>query len=143
MIKTIQGKVKEIIFECCERYAIKRNMDIENVQLILGLNEKGNGNTYKICEEFQPKEAITFLGVLGVDIDMKGYSLIAPQFITKSLIRFSGSYKIDLDKIKVMCVPQLENKKPDILLFVYNGSEFVEEITFTQLFRDQDLEIPT
>jgi hypothetical protein len=141
MIDFIQRETKKIMFKCCEKYANERKMDIENVQLILGLNE--SGNTYTVCENFVPKEEKTFLGVLGVVLDFKGYSLIAPQFITKSLIRFSENYKIGLDKIKVMCVPQLENNKPDVLLFVYNGNEYVETISFPHLFREEDLEIPT
>ena len=141
MIDFIQRETKKILFKCCEKYASNKEMDIENVQLILGLNEKGN--TYTMCENYEPKEDRTFLGVLGVVIDFKGYSLIAPQFITKSLIRFSESYKIDLDKIKVMCVPQIDNNKPDVLLFVYNGNDYVDTISFPQLFREEDLEIPT
>ena len=141
MIDFIQRETKKIMFKCCEKYSNERKMGIENVQLILGLNEKGN--TYTMCINYVPKEDRTFLEVLGVVLDFKGYSLIAPQFITKSLIRFSENYKIDLERIKVMCVPQLDNNKPDVLLFVYNGNDYVDTISFPQLFREEDLVIPT
>lgn len=142
MIDFIQRETKKIMFKCCEKYANEKGIGIETVQLILGLDE--SGNTYTICEDFAPKEDRNFLGVLGVVLDFKGYSLIAPQFITKSLYRFVKDYQIFPSMIKVMCVPQIdENNKPDVLLFVYNGNDYVETISFPHLFREEDLVIPT
>jgi hypothetical protein len=60
------------------------------------------------------------------------------------LVRFSEKHSIDIDKVKVMCIPTLNEKgKPDVLLFVYNDSEYVETISFAELFREEDFEIPT
>jgi hypothetical protein len=42
-----------------------------------------------------------------------------------------------------MCVPSKdENGKSDVLLFVYNGVNYVETITFHELFREEDVEMP-
>jgi hypothetical protein len=82
--------------------------------------------------------------VLGVKIDFLGYSKLAPPFILKSLIRFSEEHKIALDKVLVMCVPTKNEKgKNDILLFIYNGNDYVETINFDDLFREEDFELPT
>ena len=142
MIDFIQSETKKLMFKCCERHAKKYQKATEDVQLILGLDE--NGNTYTVCKNYKPKERLDILGVLGVRIDFLGYSQLAPPFIFKSLVRFSEKHSIDIDKVKVMCIPTLNEKgKPDVLLFVYNDSEYVETISFAELFREEDFEIPT
>ena len=142
MIDFIQSETKKVMYKCCERHAKKYQKNVDEVQLILGLDE--NGNTYTVCENYEPKEHLSILEVLGVRIDFLGYSHLAPPFILKSLVRFSEKYSIDLDKVKVMCIPSINEKgKPDVLLFVYNDSAYVETISFAELFREEDFEIPT
>jgi hypothetical protein len=69
---------------------------------------------------------------------------MAPPFILKSLIRFSETQNIGLDKVEVMCVPTKNEKgKNDVLLFVYNDNQYVETIDFDDLFREEDIELPT
>ena len=142
MIDFIQSETKKMMYGCCERHSKKNQVDFEDVQLILGLNEEGN--TYTICEKYHPKVSLDIMGVLGVRLDFLGYSKLAPPFILKSLIRFSEAKQIDLDKVKIMCIPTKNEKdKPDVLLFLYNDMSYVETITFSDLFREEDIEIPT
>lgn len=142
MIDFIQSKTKKIMYDCMKNYADKVKIQISDVQLVLGLNE--NGNTYTLCELYAPKKEMDFLEVLGVKIDFLGYSLFAPPFILKSLVRFSETFGFPVENSKVMCVPTTnDNNKPDVLLFVYNKNEYVDTITFQELFREEDMEIPT
>jgi hypothetical protein len=142
MIDFIQSETKKMMYKCCERYAKEKGLSVESIQLILGLDE--NGNTYTLCENYVRKENYDIMQVLGVKIDFLGYSKLAPPFILKSLIRFSEEHKIALDKVLVMCVPTKNEKgKNDILLFIYNGNDYVETINFDDLFREEDFELPT
>ena len=142
MIDFIQSESKKLMYKCCEKYAAEKGLEVENVQLILGLNELGN--TYLMCENFKPKESYTFLQVLGVKIDFLGYSNLAPPFIMKALVRFSGKYSVDMDKIQVMCVPfKNERGKNDMELFLYNQAEYIETIEFSDLFSEEDAQMPT
>jgi hypothetical protein len=142
MIDFIQSETKKIMYKCCKKHSEKVKMDIENVQLVLGLDE--NGNTYTVCENYEPKEHLDILGVLGVRIDFLGYSHLAPPFILKSLVRYSEKHDFPVVNSKVLCIPTTNEKgKPDILLFVYNNNAYVETITFDELFREEDFEIPT
>lgn len=136
MIDFIQRKTKEIMYNCMKRYATSENKDISTIQLVLGLNE--NGNTYTLCEGYEPKKDLTIMEVLNVRFDLLGYSQIAPPFILKSLVRFSEKHSFPLENSKVMCVPN----NNDVLLFVYNDKAYVETITFADLFREEDL-MPT
>ena len=142
MIEFIQSETKKIMYNCIKRYAEKKKKDISDVQLVLGLDE--NGNTYTLCEQYQPKQELDILGVLGVRIDFLGYSRLAPPFILKSLVRFSEGYNYPIENSKVMCIPTTNEKgKPDVLLFVYNNNAYVDTITFADLFREEDFEIQT
>jgi hypothetical protein len=149
MIEYIQSETREIIYNCCERYAKKKGIEIENIQLILGINK--DGNTYSLCERFNPKEHLSINEVLGVRIDFTGKSLIAPPFIRKSLFRFAEQYKLNPIETKILCIPSINEKgKPDVMLYVYKGNEknkligsLIEEITFAKLFREEDIEMPT
>ena len=141
MIDFIQSETKRLMYKCCKRHSEKMKIELENVQLILGLDV--DGNTYTICENYQPKMGLDIMDVLGVKIDFLGYSRLAPPFILKSLVRFSEVHNIPIAHSKVMCVPSSDDKgKPDVLLFVYNGNNYVETITFADLFREEDFEIP-
>lgn len=141
MLDFIQNETKKIMYKCCERYSKNSGIAIDNVQLVLGLNE--DGNTYTMCENYSPKESYNIMQVLGVRIDFLGYSSIAPPFILKSLVRYMEQYEITPDKVKIMCVPTKDDAgKNDIALFVYNGNDYVETITFSELFREEDLEMP-
>lgn len=141
MIDFIQSETKKMMYKCCERYAKEKGLNVEDVQLILGLDEKGN--TYTMCEDYVRKENYDIMQVLGVKIDFLGYSQLAPPFILKSLVRFSKEHDIELDKVLVMCVPTKNEKgKNDILLFIYNDNKYIETINFDDLFREEDLELP-
>lgn len=145
MIEFIQNETKKIMYKCCEKHATSVKKNVEDVQLILALNTSHTAiepNKYLICEEYVPKKELTILEVLGVKIDFKNYSQIAPPFIFKSLVRFSEKHSVPYDKISVMCVPTTnENNKPDILLALYNSNNFIEEISFNDLFNPEDLNL--
>jgi hypothetical protein len=142
MIDFIQSETKKMMYKCCERYSKEKGLSIDNVQLILGLDE--NGNTYTMCEDYVRKENYDIMQVLGVKLDFLGYSKLAPPFILKSLVRFSKELDIPLDQVLIMCIPtKNERGKNDVLLFVYNGNKYVETINFDDLFREEDIELPT
>jgi len=170
MIEVISNQAKKMMFDCCNRYAKLKSIHLSSVQLLLGLDE--NGNTYKVCEDYQPKISYDIMGVLGVKIDFLGYSQIAPPFILKSLVRLSHQYGIDLKEVSVMCIPEIEyyekngkqKERNEIQMFLFNGGTCVETkytkeiedekgnvirteerngISFEQLFNQEDIEFPT
>ena len=91
-------------------------------------------------------------------MDFLGYSKLAPPFIYKALNRFAEKYKIELDKVSILCQSSLdERKKPNVKLALYNGFQFITEVYFypkedengdvidanaEYLFNDQDFVMP-
>ena len=164
MVGFIASETKKIIFKCCDRYATTNKKNLDQIQLILRLNmepeDETSLNNYDICEEYRKKESLTIWEVLNVKpkLDFLGYSKLAPPFIYKALIRFAQKYKIEVDKISILCQPGLDEKrKPDVQLALYNGYDFVAQVLFypqedengdiidtdsEYLFNDQDIEMP-
>ncbi len=159
MIEFIASETKKTIFKCCERYAEKNKIDVENVQLVLGLKEMMYedqvvaANTYTICEnsdlqhtsiDDSRKEELDIMQVLGVRIDILGRSRMAPPFIAKSIVRFSNQYEIGIEHVNILCLPVKKNEKgkSDVILYVYNQNDYVDTIEFSDLFREEDFEMP-
>lgn len=174
MIDFIADQTKSIMFKCCEKHMNEENKKREavekiaieadengrgGVQLKLGINENGK-NSYFLCEGYKKVKELDFMGVLGVRIDFKGYSLYAPSFILKSLFKLATQYKIKPENINIMCVPtQYINAngklRNEVELFLYDSYNYVatsykvdnedensEErngISFAQLFREEDM----
>lgn len=164
MVGFIASETRKIIFKCCSRYATENKKNLDQIQLIMSLNQAAEDetslNSYDICEEYKKKKSLTIWEVLNVRprLDFLGYSKLAPPFIYKALIRFAEKYKIELDKVSILCQPGLDDKnKPDVQLALYNGYEFIAEVLFypkedengdiidadaEYLFNDQDFEMP-
>jgi len=146
MIDLIQSEFRKIVLKCINKYAKDKNLNPDNVQLMLGLNEEGN--TYQIMVDYAKKENFSIMEVLGVRVDFLGYSKIAPPFILKSLVRFAERLKKSEEELKfdveVMCVKDVNEKGKEIInLFLYKGGQYVETIEFEDLFNEEDmLEMP-
>jgi len=165
MVGFIASETRKIIFKCCDRYAADNKKSLDQIQLIMSLNtsdptDETDLNKYDICEEYRRKQSLTIWEVLNVRprLDFLGYSKLAPPFIYKALIRFAEKYKIELDKVSILCQPGLDEKrKPDVQLALYNGYDFIAQVLFypqedengdvidadsEYLFSDQDFEMP-
>ena len=151
MIEVIQNEVKKIMYKCCDRMATQKRIEIEDVQLILGVDLNKMENTYTITEkyDFSSAKHLDILGVLGVKIDFLNYSELAPPFIAKSLIRFAEEKNLIPNDTAIMCISTKDERgKPDVQLFLYNGRTeqkalFVETLEFSDVFREEDIEMPT
>ena len=142
MIESIIGKTKKIIYKFCEKHSVKNGLIISDVRLLLGLDMEGN--TYTLCLKNVPERKYSILEVLGVPFDITPISSIAPTFIAKSIMRFSEELGSDPLETQILCIPyQNEHGKNDVALVLYNGVHEVRMITWSELFRVEDIEIPT
>jgi hypothetical protein len=151
MIEVIQTEVKKIMYKCCERMATSKRVELEDVQLILGIDVDRMKNTYTITEKYDFTTALELdiLQVLGVKIDFLNYSELAQPFIAKSLMRFAQEKNLNPNDTAIMCISTKDEKnKPEVQLFLYNGRTkekalFVETLEFSDVFREEDIEMPT
>lgn len=139
----IPKETTRIIYEACERHAKKNNLNLSDVQLSLGLKQKQGTEdegevTYSICEKYKIKDNLTFLQVLGVKWDFKGYGNFAPPVIQNGLIRYAIELDLDPLNVKAVCLPfdeQVENNRgklvtnQSIKIFIYNNSQYLKQVS--------------
>jgi hypothetical protein len=135
MVEVISDKFNEIVKKCLEKNAINFNVDKSKVQLSLRFNSR-NQLEYLICKMYEAQKSISFKEVLGVKIDLKGYSLFVPKFIKGALNRFSEEYKIETSRISVMIFIGEDN---DLDLWLYDGINPIKEINLASLFDAEDI----
>jgi hypothetical protein len=136
MIDFILEKFTEIASNCLERNAKEFNAKKEDMQLVFKLSQDKEEVEYLICKEYKTQKVITFLQVLGVKLDFKGYSLFVPKFIKGALERFCKEDSIDADKVKVLLN---FNTNKELIIWVYNGNQYVKQIELESLFDGEDM----
>ena len=115
---------------------------------------------------------LTINEVLGVKIDILGYGQMSEPFIVKSIMRFSENHQINPNDISIFCLPTIVQKVKkyhdeqeneinelvfdkdgnpkmveDVAIYLYDGrtadkSLYLKTITFSDLFREEDIEMP-
>ena len=89
---------------------------------------------YRMYNNYKKVEDVTFLNILGVKIDFKGYSVYAPPFIKKTLLRFANELSSDNQNVFVMLYLTDEN---DLQLSLYNLGEYVKNFDLEELFTNE------
>jgi len=136
MIDTILEKFTEIASKCTKKYAKENQTEQKNMQLVFKLSSDKQDSEYVIYKDYEPLKALTFLQVLCVPIDLKGYSLFVPKFIRGALTRFCDEFKIPSQNVRVLLN---FDDKGEMFMFLYNGSEFIKEVELMSLFDTKDL----
>lgn len=129
MVEFIVDKFNEIIFKACERYGKEEGLPSSEIQVLFYLDEEGEV-CYKILKKYTPFKDVTFNEILNVKIDFKGYSLLVPPFIKKTIIEFSEQVPASPLNLNILCVAK-ENR--DVNLFLYNQRQALKEIKLEEL----------
>lgn len=135
MIEAITGKFTEITSKCLEKQAKENDAIKKQMQLVFKLGIDGEVE-YLIYKDFKPLKSMTFLQVLGVKIDLKGYSFFVPKFIKGALNRFSTEENIDKSNVRVVLN---FNEYDDFFMWLYDNSTFKREVTLESLFDGSDM----
>lgn len=133
------GKISE---KCIRKYADLTKSNPEEIQLVMSLDAKSE-NRYSIMKNYKkiivkdnsgedtyPYASISFINVLGVKIDFKGYSLIAPPFIKQSIKNFADDLECSPSHVFVWVI--FDGEKT--LLRLFKLGEYVKDIKFDELF---------
>lgn len=130
MIDFILSEFEKITFKACEKYASSLGENVKNCQLVLGLNDESEV-VYTLCRNYNPEKKVSFMDILGVKIDFKGYSMIVPPFIQKRLIAYSKEYQVAPSSVSVIIIPKDDNKTT---MWLYIESKPKEQILLENLF---------
>jgi len=135
MLDFITENFTKITSKCLDRYAKECNTSKKNVQLIFKLGTDDEPE-YLIYKEYKPYKVLTFLEVLGVKLDFKGYSLFVPKFIRGALNRFCDEHSIEKSKVKVVLFFNPDSK---MNMWLYNNSECIKSVELIELFDTTDI----
>jgi len=135
MLDVILEKFSDITKKCLDKHSKEFGVEKQDVQLVFKLDASDDVQ-YLMKKNFKTEKVLTFLQVLGVKLDFKGYSLFVPKFIKGALERLAKENSIDLDKVFVLL---RYNKKEQLVLWLYNYITPVKQIELTSLFDSSDL----
>jgi hypothetical protein len=135
MIDVIQKQFTEITSKCLDRYAKEYNTQKKNMQLVFKLSADSEAE-YLIYKDYQPLKVVTFLQVLGVKFDIRGFSLFVPRFIKGALERFCESETIERGNVRVVCA---FDETANLLMWLYNNTTFVKQVELESLFDTEDI----
>jgi hypothetical protein len=135
MIDFILEKFTDITLKCLERNSKSFGVEQKDVQLVFKFNNSEDVE-YLIMNNYKPQKVLTFLEVLGVKLDFKGYSLFVPKFINGALNRFCVEHKIEKNKVSVLLVL---NKKNKLIIWLYNANQPIKQVELESLFDSEDM----
>jgi hypothetical protein len=135
MIDFITEKFTGIVSNCLEKNAKELGAKKTDMQLVFKLSQTEDVE-YLLCKEYKTQKVLTFLQVLGVKLDFKGYSLFVPKFIHGALNRFCTDENIEADKVRVLLS---FDKSDTLLIWVYNGNQYVKQVELESLFDGEDM----
>jgi hypothetical protein len=130
MIDFISAEFTKICKKAIEKFSNDLQKPKEDVAITFNLNQNGEV-IYRLLKDFKFEKEVTFLEILGVRIDFKGYSMLVPPFIQKSLIGFCEEYKIEPSKVNVMVLLVQEK----ICLVLFNDTEQIKQIKLDDLLK--------
>jgi hypothetical protein len=129
MIDFISAEFTKICKKAIEKFSDDLQTPKEDVAITFNLK---NGEVYyNLLKDFKVYKEVTFMEILGVRIDFKGYSMLVPPFIQKSLLGFCEEFKIEESKVNVMALLVQEN----ICLVLFNDTEQIKQIRLDDLLK--------
>lgn len=127
----IIDKVTAYLNKAICKYAKEKGITNSNdVQVLFYLRQDGLASV-KMCQKYKPVEETTFKKAMGLKIDLLNLAGATEYFVQQSLVDFCASENIQSNNISVMVVRKSDD---DILMFLYNGIEFVKKIEPENIF---------
>lgn len=120
----ISGIISKIMSSGIDRYSKEWSCNEASVQIQILSNGMG-GIKYKMCHNWQPKQEVTFLEIMGKKFDLLGYEALSTPFMVKSLDKFSKDYQTATFNISVFIAKRNER----IALAVYDGMKPVRSLS--------------
>lgn len=134
MEEFIINETKKIFNKAIKRFAKKDGIEQENVSILLYLKEGEEGREvgYKVCHNHLPQRESKIMEILGVLIDIKGYSMLVPPQIKKILENF----ELELKAENVEACVYLDREDDDeVRYFLYNNGAFVKEFYLADVLK--------
>jgi hypothetical protein len=131
MIQNITSKI--MLGGIC-KYAKIFNASEKEVQIRI-TNGEGESVIYEICENWQPKEGVSFKDILNKKIDILGYEQLATPFLKKSLKLYNEQFEVDFENLSLF----LFNRNDKVGVAVFNQKKNLKLLTLSNHFEQLGL----
>jgi hypothetical protein len=141
MQEFIINETKKIFNKAIKRYAKKDGVAEENVSVLLHLYDEGEINDegelerkvgYKICHNYAPVKSVSIMDILGVLIDMRGYSMLVPPQIKNILLSFESELS---SKDVEVCVFLDREDDDEINYFLFSNGQLVKKFQLEEVLK--------
>lgn len=134
MQEFIVNETNKIFSKAIERFSKADKVEKEEVSILLYLKEEGDDRetAYKLCHHHVPVKEITIMNVLGVRIDLKGYSILVPPQIKKIIENFELEHN---SKNIEVCVYLDREDDGEVRYFLYKDAAFLSEFKLEDVLK--------
>lgn len=130
-------KTRDIMSKGINRFAEQYGTENTNVQIRITADdsETKGGLKYTMCQEWQPKEDVTFLQIMGRKIDLLGYEYLSAPFMRKSVEKFAADHDSTLENTSAF----LSVYKDTIAVSVFKDTECVRSLLLEKHFAEMGM----
>jgi len=134
MEEFIINETKKIFSKAIKRFSKEDSVEQAEVSILLYLKEEdGERQTaYKVCHHHLPVRDSRIMEILGVRIDLKGYSMLVPPQIKKIIENFETELKSTSIEV---CVYLDREDEDEVRYFLYNDGAFVKEFLLQDVLK--------
>ena len=116
------------------KYANLYQAEEKEVQIRV-TKDQNSGLNYEICQDWQPKEKVTFKDILNKKIDILGYEQLATPFLIKSIDLYKKEFSLEDEKTSIF----LFNRNNKVGLAVFEEKKNLKLITLSKHFEQLGL----
>lgn len=133
MEEFIISETTKIFSKAINRFSKNEKQNPLNTSLLLSLGEDEEKKVeYQICFEHQPVKKVSIMEVLGVKIDLKGYSLLVPPQIKKIIENFIVEFASDNIEVSIYLDREDENQ---VMYFLYKDGQLVKRFELQDVLK--------
>ena len=125
----IFGKTQKIMKTGIAKYSKEFETTKDNTQILVKADE-GDGVNYTMCNNWKPKNEVSFKDIMDVRVDLLGFEMMASPFLRKSVDMYSKYYDTSNSQINLF----IFEKSDKIGVAVYEGTKFKETLTLEKQF---------
>jgi hypothetical protein len=129
----IVSETNKIFNKAIKRISKKEAIETDKVSILLSLEKNEESNVqYTVCHNYIPVKNVGIMEILGVLIDLKGYSLLVPPQIKKILEDFELENSSKDVEIGVFLNPEDED---EVLYFLFKEGQLVRKFELTDVLK--------
>lgn len=133
MQEFIVSETNKIFNKAIKKFAKKDKIEPNDVSFLLSLDDSEDRQViYDVCHNYMVVNSVGIMDVLGVLIDLKGYSMLVPPQIKKILENFETEHKSK--EIKVGVFLQRDDDE-EILYFLFNKGQLVKQFSLSDVLQ--------